>query len=119
MDYEDEYNYYDEADYEGEDVVWLTDRYVAPREDFVPAVEESRSKNNSRHSEFSPEDFDIFLSLRPPPEEKEDEEERVKEITASDCPGDNLRDCIGVACVSLPQLWVYSVCVRECSRRCP
>ena len=34
------------------------------------------------------------------------------------CPGNNLRQCIE-ACVPLPKLWVYSVCVRECANRCP
>ena len=36
----------------------------------------------------------------------------------SDCPGSNLRTCVE-ACIPLPLLWVYSVCVRECARRCP
>ena len=36
----------------------------------------------------------------------------------TDCPGNNLRVCVE-ACVPLPELWIYSVCVRECARRCP
>ena len=39
-------------------------------------------------------------------------------ISDSDCPGSNLRTCVE-ACIPLPLLWVYSVCVRECARRCP
>ena len=34
------------------------------------------------------------------------------------CPGNNLRTCVE-ACVPLPQLWIYVVCVKECVRRCP
>ena len=36
----------------------------------------------------------------------------------SGCPGESLGECIDVACVSLPQLWVYRVCVGACARRC-
>ena len=39
-------------------------------------------------------------------------------ITHSDCPGWDLRTCVD-ACVPLPLLRVYGVCVRECARRCP
>ena len=50
--------------------------------------------------------------------EEEDVTEDIVTISDSDCPGSNLRTCVD-ACIPLPLLWVYSVCVRECARRCP
>ena len=34
------------------------------------------------------------------------------------CPGDSLKSCID-ACLPLQNNFVYGVCVRECSKRCP
>ena len=52
-------------------------------------------------------------------EEKEEEKEKEKEgKPLLSCPGGNIRDCVD-GCVPLAQLWVYSICVRECARRCP
>ena len=50
--------------------------------------------------------------------QEEDVTENLVTSSDSDCPGSNLRTCVD-ACIPLPLLWVYSVCVRECARRCP
>ena len=137
-DYEDYKDYYYADDYENgfndtiseetqnpgtdtEDIVELTDRYVAPPATMVETVNNSLQS----HSRSSLEDFGIFLELRPPPteetelqlEEKEEEKEEERKPPLS-CPGGDIGGCVG-GCVPLAQLWVYSVCVRECARRCP
>merc|ERR1711997_917654 len=139
-DYEEDYYYID--DYENGfndiisedkpdprtdtgDIVELTDRYVAP------LTPEDRTDNNSladrsskSHTRFTLQDFGIFPELRPPPtgeslvQVEEMGEQEVEEKPLLSCPGENIRDCVE-GCVPLAQLWVYSVCVRECARRCP
>ena len=154
-------------------LVKLTQRYVAPRPEFLfnpknqTLNERKRHRKQKKNLKSSLIDFDIFPSLRPPPVEDsidietlaknaievenvviipppttteatlttegiqtlflddidnevdvEDVTEALVTISDSDCPGSNLRTCVD-ACIPLPLLWVYSVCVRECARRCP
>ena len=158
-------------------VVKLTQRYVAPRPEFLfrqqnqTLIERKRNRKQKKNFKSSLIDFDIFPSLRPPPVgdsidietlaknaievekvvikpsttteatlstelnegvktlflgdidnqvdvEEEDVTEDIVTDSDSDCPGSNLRTCVD-ACIPLPLLWVYSVCVRECARRCP
>ena len=129
-DYEDyEDYYYDDEDENGfnditsedkqdlrtatEDIAELTDRYVAPPAPMNRTV--IRHSKSQSDSKFTLEDFGIFPELRPPPSGEEKEEEKKPLLS---CPGGNIRDCVD-GCVPLAQLWVYSVCVRECARRCP
>ena len=160
-------------------IVKLTQRYVAPRPEFLfrqqnqTFIERKRNRKQKKNFKSSLIDFDIFPTLRPPPVgdsidiealaknaievekvviipsttteatisisteinegaktlflddidngvdiREEDVTEDIVNISDSDCPGSNLRTCVD-ACIPLPLLWVYSVCVRECARRCP
>ena len=152
-------------------VVKLTQRYVAPRPEFLFSPknqtlnERKRHRKQKKNLKSSLSDFDIFPSLRPPPVgdsidietlaknaievesvviiptttqatlttggiqtlflddidneiDVEDVTDDLVTISDSNCPGSNLRTCVD-ACIPLPLLWVYSVCVRECARRCP
>lgn len=122
-----------------EDIVELTDKYVAPLapedQQTNNSIEERNTKSHlDSHTRVTLQDFGIFPELRPPPlgdslnpldemdeekeEKKEDEMEEKEKKVPSSCPGGNIRDCVD-GCVPLAQLWVYSVCVRECARRCP
>ena len=52
-----------------------------------------------------------------PPFDEEDQIQVELDVT-SKCPGGSLKECV-FACVPLPDLQVYSLCVRECAERCP
>ena len=141
-DYEYDEDYYYVDDYENgftevisedkqaprtdtEVIVELTDRYVAPLAPLNRTANNSVQDRSSKsqpesHLGFTLQDFGIFPELRPPPagDSLLPVEEMEEEKPLLSCPGGNIRDCVE-GCVPLPLLWVYSVCVRECARRCP
>ena len=83
-----------------------------------PKKKETKTKTEIEGKDF--EDVEVE-DLKPPPVVADTEvvEDVVEgERPRSGCPGESLSECIDVACVSLPQLWVYRVCVGACARRC-
>ena len=52
------------------------------------------------------------------PFEQEEDQIQVELDVTSKCPGGSLKECV-FACVPLPDLHVYGLCVRECAERCP
>ena len=85
-------------------------RSILEQQDPEPELAESVSENELIENE------DIIDNEID--EQGEDVNENLVTSSDSDCPGSNLRTCVD-ACIPLPLLWVYSVCVRECARRCP
>ena len=72
-----------------------------------------------QHNSFEHGDGNSLNSDDQPINNHNDQENPTLSPASTDgCPGNNLRTCVE-ACVPLPQLWIYVVCVKECVRRCP
>ena len=129
---------------EGLDVVSIPQRFIAPHnEDFQSDFsldEPSVSLGPIKESAVSPffpsagprggsenerkPSLPAFL-LPPPPVHlppkvapvASDEIRRDRLTVEEKCPGGSIKECV-FACVPLPELHVYGLCVRECADRC-
>ena len=76
----------------------------------TPAARDQIRKNNqdiSNRDQLTAEENDRILV----PKKKEPD-------MPPNCPGGSIKECV-FACIPLPDLHVYSLCVHECADRCP